>query len=72
MIDVSVVRGVSPIARWGGYNFFVDTRRFLAEFISRSTRINVPTVGCVIVPRSVPSMPFINLQNPGPERFGRS
>jgi hypothetical protein len=72
MTGALVVKDVSLIVRWEGYRSFAAMKSFLAEFILRSTRINVLTAGCVIGPRFVLSMPFTNLQNLGPGRFGRS
>jgi hypothetical protein len=72
MIGVLVVNDVSLIVLWGGFRFLGGMRRFPGEFISRSTRINAPTAGCVIGPRFVLSMPFTNLQSLGLGRFVRS
>jgi hypothetical protein len=72
MIDVLAVRGVSPIAPWGGYRFFVGMRRFLVGYILILTRISALTAACVIAPRSVQSMPSTSQLSLGPERFERS
>jgi hypothetical protein len=72
MIGALVVRDASLIVLWERYRFFAGIRSFLEGCILILIRISALTVECVIGPKYVQSMPFINLPRCGPEKFGQS